>query len=130
MKGIWVYQPAGKRSQVASFVEGLEPHLREKVIRHLYQLSLPQKPEIKEPHYKRFSLERHRNLCEVRVKSRICIRVVSCPCPNGGTLLLHAFVKRRKRDAMFALEESLRILDVLREHPEHTVEYKVEEEGV
>ena len=63
MKGILVYQPAGKSSQVAAFIEDLKPHLREKVIRHLYQLSLPQKAEIKEPHYKRFSLERHRDLC-------------------------------------------------------------------
>ena len=130
MKGILVYQPEGRSSQAAAFIEGLEPRLREKILLRLYQLSLPQKPEIKGPHYKRFSLERYRDLCEVRIKSRICIRIVFYPCPNGDTLLLHAFVKRQKRDTMFALEESLRILDALREHPERTVEYRVKEEGV
>lgn len=44
-------------------------------------------------------------------------------------MLLYAFVKRQKRDTMQALEQSLSILDALREHPERTVEYKVREEG-
>ena len=57
MKGILVYQPPGRASQVAAFIEDLEPRLREKIIRQLYRLTLPQKPEMKEPHFKRFSLE-------------------------------------------------------------------------
>lgn len=59
MKGIWVYRPPGRLSQVSNFIEGLEPRLRERVLLHLYQMSLPQKPEMKEPHFKRFSLERY-----------------------------------------------------------------------
>lgn len=129
MKGILVYQPPGRASQVAAFIEDLEPGLREKIIRQLYRLTLPQKPEMKEPHFKRFSLERYRSLCELRVKTKLCVRVIFYPCTNGDTLLLYAFVKRQKRDTMQALEQSLRILDALREHPERTVEYKVREEG-
>ena len=49
MKGILVYQPPGRASQVAAFIEDLEPRLREKIIRQLYRLTLPQKPEMKEP---------------------------------------------------------------------------------
>ena len=37
-------------------------------------------------------------------------------------------MKRQKRDTMQALEQSIRILDALREHPEHAVEYKIKEE--
>ena len=85
-------------------------------------MSLPQKPEMKEPHFKRFSLERYRKLCELRVKSKVLIRI------DGDSLLLYAFIKRQKRDTMQALEQSLRILDALREHPERAVEYKVREE--
>ena len=44
-------------------------------------------------------------------------------------MLLYAFVKRQKRDTMQALEQSLSILDALREHSERAVEYKVREEG-
>ena len=129
MKGILVYQPPGRASQVAAFIEDLEPRLREKIIRQLYRLTLPQKPEMKEPHFKRFSLERYRSLCELRVKTKLCVRVIFYPSANGDTMLLYAFVKRQKRDTMQAFEQSLSILDALREHSERAVEYKVREEG-
>ena len=61
MKGILVYQSPDKEAQLPDFIESLEPRLREKIIMRLYQLSRPQKPEMKEPHFKRFSLERYGN---------------------------------------------------------------------
>ena len=56
------------------------------------------------------------------------IRIIFCMLPNGDILLLHGFVKRQKRDTMQALEQSIRILDALREHQERAVEYKIKEE--
>ena len=130
MKGILVYQPPDKPVQLPEFIDSLDPRLREKIIMQLYQLSKPHKPELREPHFKRFSLERYRNLCELRVKSKMLIRIIFYLCPNGGVLLLHGFIKRQKRDTMQALEQSLRILDALREYPERAVEYKIKEEMV
>ena len=130
MKGILIYQPPDKTAQLPHFIDGLDPRLREKILLRVYQLSLPQKPELKEPHFKRFSLERYRDLCELRVKSKMLIRIICYLCPNGGVLLLHGFIKRQKRDTMQALEQSLRILDALREYPERAVEYKIKEEMV
>lgn len=128
MKGILVYQSPDKEAQLPDFIESLEPRLREKIIMRLYQLSRPQKPEMKEPHFKRFSLERYRDLCELRVKSKMLIRIIFYLCPNGDVMLLYGFIKRQKRDTMQALEQSLRILDALGEHPERAVEYKIKEE--
>lgn len=122
MKGILIYQPADKTAPVPDFIDGLDPRLREKIIIRLYHLSQSHKPELKEPHFKRFSLERYRDLCELRVKSKILIRIIFCLCPNGDILLLHGFIKRQKRDTMQALEQAIRILDALREHPERAVE--------
>lgn len=130
MKGILIYQPPDKTAQLPHFIDGLDPRLREKILLRVYQLSLPQKPELKEPNFKRFSLERYRDLCELRVKSKMLIRIIFYLCPNGGVLLLHGFIKRQKRDTMQALEQSLRILDALREYPERAVEYKIKEEMV
>lgn len=130
MKGILIYQPPDKTAQLPHFIDGLDPRLREKILLRVYQLSLPQKPELKEPHFKRFSLERYRDLCELRVKSKMLIRIIFYLGPNGGVLLLHGFIKRQKRDTMQALEQSLRILDALREYPERAVEYKIKEEMV
>ena len=122
MKGILVYQPPDKPAQLPEFIDGLDPRLREKIIMQLYQLSKPHKPELREPHFKRFSLERYRDLCELRVKSKMLVRIIFYFCPNGQVLLLHGFIKRQKRDTMQALEQAIRILDALREHPESAVE--------
>lgn len=110
MKGILVYQPPDKPAQLPEFIDSLDPRLREKIIMQLYQLSKPHKPELREPHFKRFSLERYRDLCELRVKSKMLVRIIFCFCPNGQVLLLHGFIKRQKRDTMQALEQAIRIL--------------------
>ena len=125
MKGILVYQPPDKPAQLPEFIDSLDPRLREKIIMQLYQLSKPHKPD-----FKRFSLERYRDLCELRVKSKMLVRIIFCFYPNGQVLLLHGFIKRQKRDTMQALEQAIRILDALREHPERAVEYKIKEEMV
>ncbi len=129
MKGVKTYQPPQRASPVSAFLDGLEPKLRDKLIRQIFQL--PQTPltELKEPHYKHFSLERYRSFYELREKGKVLVRVIFTYPPEGGVLLLHAFVKRQKRDTMQALEQSLRILALLREHPERAVEFKVKEEA-
>ena len=109
MKGILVYQPPDKPAQLPEFIDSLDPRLREKIIMQLYQLSKPHKPELREPHFKRFSLECYRDLCELRVKSKMLVRIIFCFCPNGQVLLLHGFIKRQKRDTMQALEQAIRI---------------------
>ena len=128
MKGLLIYQPTSKSAPLADFIDGLDPRLREKILLRLYFLTQLEKPEMKEPHFKRFSIERYRDLWELRVKSKVLIRIIFCTLPNGDVLLLHGFVKRQKRDTMQALEQSIRILDALREHPERAVEYKIKEE--
>ena len=114
MKGILIYQPTSKSAPLADFIDGLDPRLREKILLRLYFLTQLEKPEMKEPHFKRFSIERYRDLWELRVKSKVLIRIIFCTLPNGDVLLLHGFVKRQKRDTMQALEQSIRILDALR----------------
>lgn len=129
MDNIKVYQPPGQVSQVEAFIEDLEPKLREKLVWQIFRLSRTPSAGLKEPHYKHFSIEKYRDLYELREKNRIVIRIIFTVLPNGEVLLLHAFQKRQSRDTMQALERSLRLLSLLREHPEHAVEYTVEEEN-
>lgn len=128
MERIKIYKPPDGPAQVAVFIEGLEPRLREKVIRQIFYLSRTPLPELREPHYKHFSIEKYQSLYELREKGRVVVRVIFTPCPNGDYLLLHAFVKRQKRDTEKALEHSLRLLASLWGHPECAVEYTVKEE--
>lgn len=128
MKKVLTYKPPGRDPPVALFVSGMEPKLREKLIRQIYALSQTPLTELKEPHYKHFSIERYRELYELREKGKVLVRVLFTPHPGGGYILLNAFIKRQKRDMMQALEQALRILAELRDHPEYAVEYIVKEE--
>ena len=128
MKNLLVYQSPGRARQVAAFIDGLEPKLREKLIWQLHRLSATPPSGLREPHYKHFSVEKYRSLYEVRERCKIIIRIIFTIRPDGEILLLHAFIKRRSRDTMQALEQSLRILSELRRHPEYAVEYKIKEE--
>ena len=93
----------------------------------IYFLSHTPLEELKEPHYKHFSIERYSSLYEVRERGRVLIRIIFTYW-DGDVLLLNAFVKRKQRDTMQALEQSLRILAELQNHPEYAVEFIVKEE--
>lgn len=128
MDNIKVYQPPGQISQVETFIEGLHPKLRDKLVWQIFRLSRTPPAGLKEPHYKHFSIEKYRDFYELREKNRVVIRVIFTVLPSGEVLLLHAFQKRQSRDTMRALEHSLKLLSLLRDHPEHAVEYTVKEE--
>ena len=128
MERIKIYNPPDGPAQAADFIEGLEPRLRDKLVRQILYLSRTSLPELREPHYKHFSIEKYQSLYELREKGRVVVRIIFTPCPNGNYLLLHAFVKRQKRDTEKALEHSLRLLASLWDHPECAVEYIVKEE--
>lgn len=128
MDNIKTYKPSNGASQVETFIKGLEPKLKDKLILQIFHLSQMPPAGLKEPHYKHFSIEKYRDFYELREKSRIVIRIIFTIRPNGDVLLLHAFVKRQPRDTMQALERSLKLLSSLRSHPEYAVEYIVEEE--
>lgn len=96
MKGILIYQAPDKTAPVPDFIDGLDPRLREKIIIRLYHLSQSHKPELKEPHFKRISsLERYRDLCELRVKSKMLIRITSIFAPMGMPLCLSACIRSK-----------------------------------
>ena len=129
MENIKVYQPPGRPAQAAVFIEGLEPKLRDKLVRQIFYLSRTPPSGLTEPHYKHFSIEKYRSLYELREKGRTIVRVIFTIQPDGEILLLHAFTKRQKRDTLQALEHSLRLLAEIRERPDCAVEYKVKEES-
>ncbi len=128
MKHVKTYATTGQIAPVVSFLDGLEPKFREKLIWQIFQLSHTPRSMLKEPHYKHFSIERYQNLYEVRERGKILVRIIFTFDANGDVLLLKAFVKRQKRDTMRALEQSLRMLADIREHPEHAVEFIIKEE--
>lgn len=130
MKNIKVYKPPGRESQVADFLDALDPRLRDKLIRQFIALPHTPRAALREPHFKHFSLERYRELYELRERGRVMVRVIFALLPDGTALLLYAFVKRQRRDTMQALERALQVLAAFREHPEYSAELIVREEGL
>lgn len=130
MKGVNVYKPLGQAAPVARFIDGLEPRLRDKLIRQLIELPNTPRANLREPHFKHFTLERYRDLYELRARGKVLVRVIFTIRPNGEILLLHAFIKRQSRDTMQALEQALSVMAQVRNRPELAAEYSVREEGI
>lgn len=128
MKGIKVYTPPERAAPVARFIDDLEPKLRDKLIRQLIELPNTPRANLREPHFKHFTLERYRDLYELRARGKVLVRVIFTICPNGEILLLHAFIKRQSRDTMQALEQALSVMAQVRDRPELAAEYIVREE--
>lgn len=129
MKGVNIYKPLDRAAPVARFIDGLDPKLRDKLIRWLIELPNTPKASLREPHFKHFALERYRDLYELRARGKVLVRVIFTIRPNGEILLLHAFIKRQSRDTMQALEQAVSIMTQVRDHPELATEYTVKEEG-
>ena len=128
MKGINIYKPSERAAPVARFIDGLDPKLRDKLLRWLIELPNTPKASLKEPHFKHFALERYRDLYEMRARGKVMVRIIFTIRPNGEILLLHAFIKKQSRDTMQALEQAVTVMAHVRKHPELAVEYTVKEE--
>lgn len=128
MKGVKVYTPPGRAAPVARFIDSLDPKLRDKLIRQLVDLPRTPRASLREPYFKHFTLERYRELYELRERGRVLVRVIFTIQADGDILLLHGFVKKQSRDTMQALEQSLNILARIRERSELAMEYIVKEE--
>ena len=128
MKGILMYHPTGCAPPILGFIDSLDKKLREKLLVQMIRLSSISRTELKEPHFKHFSIEKYRSLYELREKSKVLVRVIFTFTPDGSVLLLHGFIKRQGRDTMRALEQSLQILAQIRECPDCAVEFKMKKE--
>ena len=111
-----------------AFLDGLEEKQRQKLFSLFALLLQAPKAAMREPYVKHFKIERYQALYELRAKSKNMIRITFTLTEEGNILFLVPFIKRRQRDTMQALEQSLRLLAELREHPDCAVEYKVKEE--
>lgn len=130
MKGINIYTPPERAAPVARFIDDLEPKLRDKLIRQLIELPNTPRANLREPHFKHFTLERYRDLYELRARGKVLVRIIFTIRPNGEILLLHVFIKRQSRDTMQALEQALSVMAQVRARPELAAEYIVREEGI
>lgn len=126
MRVIKIYQPIGRTAPLLDFLESLDEKLSRKLLWQIFRLSQLPLCELKEPHFKHFVLEKYSQLYELREKNKVLVRVIFT-IQGEDIILLAPFIKRQPRDAMRALDHSLRMLADIREHPECAVEFNLKE---
>lgn len=124
MRSIKMYCKLGEIAPMSLFLGGLGEKLSNKIIRQLFYLAASPKALWKEPHVKHFSIEKYAHFYELREKNRILVRIIfTIEAADGDILLLAPFIKRQKRDTMRALEQSIKMMADIREHPEHVISF-------
>ena len=123
MRTVKTYCPVGTIAPMDTFLESLEPKLRRKLYWQIFQLTHLHPTELKEPHYKHFSLEKYNQFYELREKSKILVRIIFT-IQGKDVILLEPFIKRQSRDTMKALDQSLKLLAEIQEHPEYIVQFQ------
>ena len=101
MRAIKVYCPPGVEPPLYAFIDALDGKLKAKLLWQIFRLRNLPACELKEPHFKHFSLERYSQMYELREKGKVLIRIVFT-VQNEDIILLTSFIKRQPRDTMKA----------------------------
>lgn len=128
MRAIKVYCPPGAEPPLYAFIDALDGKLKAKLLWQIFRLRNLPACELKEPHFKHFSLERYSQMYELREKGKVLIRIVFT-VQNEDVILLTSFIKRQSRDTMKALDQSLYILSDIQQHPDHTSNFDFQREA-
>ena len=95
---------------IAAFAGNFNDKIKKKM-RFVFHYISDERNPLKEPHVKHFTIEKYKRLYELRLKaSNTMIRIIYFHI-NEDIVLLHAFVKRDKRDTEQALDYALKLID-------------------
>lgn len=101
----------GKQT-ITDFIKKANPKIRQKY-EFLLRLIADEKNQMREPYVKHFSIEKYKQLYELRLKAaNMMIRIIYYEA-NKNIILLHAFVKKDKKDTEKALEYALKLIQKL-----------------
>lgn len=121
---------SGDRPAMLRYLDGLDAKLRAKVILELAMLARTPFGLLVEPHVKHFSLEKYRELYELRAKGKDMVRIIFTRLPGEKILLLYPFTKKQSRDTEKALESARKLLENVRAGHHCTMELPIHELGV
>ena len=109
MRKIYAYTK-DNRSPVEEFILATNDKIKEKLIFQLVYIKDESTPFC-EPYVKHFSMERYRQMYEIRVKAAERMMRIIFYEKNGEIILLHAFYKHDRKDTEKALETAHKILE-------------------
>ncbi len=129
MRKIKVYCRPGETPLLVAFLNSLPSRFAEKILWQIMRLADTPVTLMREPHVKRFTIERYHELFELREKSKVLVRIIFT-IQNGDIILLVPFIKKHPRDTMQALESSLKMLTTARDDPAYVVNLCELKEGL
>ena len=114
MRKVYIYD-AGE-SQVEKFFSKADIKIQKK-LRFQMEYIKDVRNSFTEPHIKHFTIDRYKELYELRIKAAgTMVRVIFYE-DNGDILLLYAFYKHDKRDTQKALDTAIKILSSYKADP-------------
>ncbi len=104
-----------------NFLADLPAETQYKVLTKLGELRYSYKESLHEPHFKFFTDRRYKGLIELRIKSKVLIRVIFMQ-RGDEYIILDFFIKQCPRDTISALEKADRVRRRLIRTPKALVE--------
>ena len=114
MRKVYIYDAV--ESQVEKFFSKADIKIQNK-LRFQIEYIKDVRNSFTEPHIKHFTIDRYKELYELRIKAAgTMVRVIFYE-NDGDILLLYAFYKHDKRDTQRALDTAIRILSSYKSDP-------------
>ena len=125
MRKLYIYNSGEGKNQIEDFINHSNPKIKKK-FEFILRLIADENNPLREPYVKHFSIEKYKKLYELRLKAAgTMVRIIYYEAEKN-IILLHAFVKRDKRDTEQALEYSLKLIDKLDRKAENPFDYLTE----
>lgn len=105
-----MYNGGEGKYQITDFIKKANPKIKKK-FEFILRLIADENNQLKEPYVKHFSIEKYKRLYELRLKAAgTRVRIIYYE-EDKNIILLHAFIKKDKRDTEQALEHALKLIE-------------------
>ena len=105
-----MYNGGEGKYQITDFIKKANPKIKKK-FEFILRLIADENNQLKETYVKHFSIEKYKRLYELRLKAAgTMVRIIYYE-EDKNIILLHAFIKKDKRDTEQALEHALKLIE-------------------
>ena len=117
-----MYNGGEGKYQITDFIKKANPKIKKK-FELILRLIADENNQLKEPYVKHFSIEKYKRLYELRLKAAgTMVRIIYYE-EDKNIILLHAFIKKDKRDTEQALEHALKLIEKFDKESQSPFEY-------
>ena len=117
-----MYNGGEGKYQITDFIKKANPKIKKK-FEFILRLIADENNQLKEPYVKHFSIEKYKRLYELRLKAAgTMVRIIYYE-EDKNIILLHAFIKKDKRDTEQALEHALKLIEKFDKESQNPFDY-------